>query len=38
MMGDAGLMLIWMVVKSMVPFGSLDIVRHLVFRGPKRGP
>ena len=26
-----------MVVKIMVPFGVLSIVRHLVFRGPKRG-
>ena len=28
---------IWMVVKIMVPFGLLRILRHLVFRGPKKG-
>ena len=27
----------WVVVKIMVPF-SILIVRHLVFRGPERGP
>ena len=29
---------IWMVVKIMVPFRVLSIIRHLVFRGPKKGP
>ena len=29
---------IWMVVKIMVPFRVPSIIRHLVFRGPKRGP
>ena len=28
----------WVVVKIMVPFWVLSILRHLVFRGPKRGP
>ena len=28
---------ICVVVKIMVPFWVLSIVRHLVFRGPKRG-
>ena len=28
----------WLVVKTMVPPWILDIIRHLVFRGPKRGP
>ena len=27
-----------MVVKIMVPFWVLNKIRHLVFRGPKRGP
>ena len=26
----------WVVVKTMVPFWVLNIIRHLVFRGPKR--
>ena len=26
---------IWVVVKTMVPFWVLNIIRHLVFRGPK---
>ena len=30
--------LIWVVVKIMVPFWVLGIIRHLIFRGPKRGP
>ena len=29
---------IWVVVKVMVPFCVLSIIRHLVYRGPKRGP
>ena len=29
---------IWVVVKTTVPFWILSIIRHLVFRGPKRGP
>ena len=29
--------IIWVVVKLRVPFWVLDIVRHLVFKGPKRG-
>ena len=29
---------IWVVVKIMVPFWVLINIRHLVFRGPKRGP
>ena len=28
---------IWVVVKSMVLFWVLSIIRHLVFRGPKKG-
>ena len=28
---------IWVAVKIMVPFWVLNIIRHLVFRGPKRG-
>ena len=27
-----------MVVKTMAPFGVVSIIRHLVFRGPRRGP
>ena len=30
--------LIWRLVKIMVPFWVLNIMRHLVFRVPKRGP
>ena len=30
--------LIWMVVKIMVPFWVLILVRHLIFRVPKKGP
>ena len=29
---------IWVVVKIMVPLCLLTIIRHLVFRGPRRGP
>ena len=29
---------IWVVIKIMVPFWALGIIRHLVFRGPRRGP
>ena len=29
---------IWVVVKIMVPCWVLNIIRYLVFRGPKRGP
>ena len=32
------LLLIWVVVKIMVPCLVLSIIRHLAFRGPKRGP
>ena len=28
----------WVVEEIMVPFGDRSIIRHLVFRGPKRGP
>ena len=28
----------WLVVKTMVPFWVLSIIRQLVFQGPKRGP
>ena len=28
----------WVVVKIMVPFGVLNIIRHLIFRVPKKGP
>ena len=28
----------WVVVKMIVPFWVLSIVRHVVFGGPKRGP
>ena len=27
----------WVVVKTMVPFWVLSIIRHLIFRGPKKG-
>ena len=29
---------IWVVVKIIVLFWVLSIIRHLVFRGPNRGP
>ena len=29
---------IWVVVKIRVPFGVLIIMRHLIFRVPKKGP
>ena len=29
---------IWVVVNIRVPFGVPTILRHLVFRGPKKGP
>ena len=29
---------IWVVVKIMVPLWVLNIVRHLIFRVPKKGP
>ena len=29
---------IWVVVKIMVPFGVLTMIRHLMFRAPKKGP
>ena len=29
---------IWVVVKIMVPFWVLIIIRHLLFRVPKKGP
>ena len=29
---------IWVVVKIMVPFWVLIIIRHLIFRVPKKGP
>ena len=28
----------WVVVKIMVPFWVLNIIRHLIFRVPKKGP
>ena len=28
----------WVVVKMMVPFVVLSKIRHLLLRGPKRGP
>ena len=28
----------WVVVKTMVPFGIPIIIRHLIFRVPKKGP
>ena len=28
----------WVVVKIMLPFWTLSIPQHLVFRGPKQGP
>ena len=28
----------WVVVKIMVPFWVLIIIRHLIFRVPKKGP
>ena len=36
--GITYLKIIWVVVKIMVPCLVLSILRHLVFRGPKRGP
>ena len=30
--------LMWVVVKIMVPFWALIIIRHLIFRVPKKGP
>ena len=32
-----GTLAMWAVVKIIVPFWVLSIIRHLVFRGPKRG-
>ena len=29
---------IWVVVKIMVPFWVLNIIQHLIFRVPKKGP
>ena len=29
---------IWVVVKIMVPFGVPTLIRHLLFRVPKKGP
>ena len=29
---------IWMAVKMMVPFWLLNIIRHLIWRVPKKGP
>ena len=29
---------IWVVVKNMVPFWIPIIIRHLIFRVPKKGP
>ena len=29
--------LIWVVVKIMIPFGVLIIIRHLIFRVPQKG-
>ena len=29
---------VWVVVKIVVPFGFPIIVRHLIFRVPKKGP
>ena len=28
----------WVVVKNMVPLWVLIIIRHLIFRAPKKGP
>ena len=33
-----GSMYLWVVVEIMVPFWVLITIRHLIFRGPKRGP
>ena len=30
--------IIWVVIKIMVPFGVPNIIRHLLFRVPKKGP
>ena len=30
--------LIWVVVKIMIPFWIPIIIRHLIFRVPKKGP
>ena len=29
---------IWVVVKTMVPFWVLNTIRHVIFRVPKKGP
>ena len=31
------MLIIWVVVKIMVPFWIPSIIRHLVYRGPKKG-
>ena len=36
MMSGILFLAIWVVVKIMVPFGVPDIVRHLLFRVPKK--
>ena len=38
MKAGASVQLIWVVVKIMIPFWVLIIIRHLIFRVPKKGP
>ena len=33
-----GIYIIWVVVKIRVPFWVLNIIRHLIFGVPKKGP
>ena len=35
---ERGTVCIWVVVKIMVPFWIPNIIRHLIFRVPKKGP
>ena len=37
-MGKATIVIVWVVVKIMVPFGVPIIIRHLLFRVPKKEP
>ena len=37
-MGIIIVVCIWVVVKIRVPVWALNIIRHLIFRVPKKGP
>ena len=37
-LSPAGLGAMWVVVKIMIPFWIPIIIRHLIFRVPKKGP